>query len=169
VILEIDGLPALDRLGESTIGLEEQSLVLLALAGEDRPLASSGRTLALRPIQGVDPNRGSLLLGEDIPEGTRVAFAVRDAHGARADFEAQLRTLRSRSAGAAPGFGLYISCAGRGRALYKSANVDSRLIVSQFPKMPFIGMHSTFEIAPLEGRFTPQVYAGVLGVFSRPS
>lgn len=169
VIFEIDGSLALERLAESTVGLEEQTLVLLALAGDDRPLSARGRTLALTPIQGVDPGRGTILAGEDVPEGTPIAFAVRDAHGARSDFEQQLRTLKSQGAGSAPGFGLYISCAGRGRALYKSPDVDTKLIASQFPKMPFVGMHSTFEIAPLQDRLTPQVYAGVLGVFSLPS
>jgi small ligand-binding sensory domain FIST len=169
VIFEIDGGLALERLAESTAGLEEQTLVLLALAGDDRPLSARGRTLALTPIQGVDPGRGTILAGEEIPEGTPIAFAVRDAHRARADFEQQLRTLKSQGAGTAPGFGLYISCAGRGRSLYKSQDVDTRLIVSQFPSMPFVGMHSTFEIAPLQDRLTPQVYAGVLGVFSLPS
>jgi hypothetical protein len=168
-IHEIDGLPALERLGESTRGLEVGSLVLLAVATGDRPLDPAGRTLALRPIIGVDPTVGSIVLDEPVPEHASVAFAVRDAHGARTDFDAHLRSLRAQSAGSAPGFGIYVSCAGRGRSLYKSADVDSRLIAAQFPNMPFVGLQSTYELAPLGECLTPQVYAGVLGIFSLPS
>lgn len=169
VIQEIDHLPALTRLGESTIGLEEGSLVLLAIAAGDRPLDPAGRTLALRPIIGVDPTLGSIFLDEAPPKGATVAFAVRDAHGARADFDAHLRSLRSQNAGSAPGFGIYFSCAGRGRSLYKLPDVDTRLIAAQFPNLPFVGLQSTYEIAPLGESLTPQVYAGVLGLFSLPS
>lgn len=169
IVQEIDHLPALERLGESTSGLEAGSLVLLAVAAGERPLDPAGRTLALRPIIGVDPTLGSIVLDEALPKGATVAFAVRDAHGARADFDAHLRSLRSQSAGSAPGFAIYFSCAGRGRSLYKLPDVDSRLITSQFPKMPFIGLQSTYEVAPLGENLTPQVYAGVLGVFSLPS
>ncbi len=168
-IHEIDHLSALERLEQSTVGLEAGSLVLLAVGAGERPLDTAGRTLALRPILGVDPTRGSILIDEPIPRDATVAFAVRDAHGARTDLDAHLRTIRTQSAGSAHGFGIYVSCAGRGRSLYKSPDVDTRLIVSQFPNMPFVGLQSTFEIAPLEGILTSQVYAGVLGVFSLPS
>lgn len=168
-IQEIDHLSALERLGQSTIGLEEGSLVLLAVAGGECPLDPAGRSLALRPILGVDPTLGTIIIDQPLREGMAVAFAVRDAHSARTDFDAHLRALRSKSAGSAPGFGIYVSCAGRGSSLYKSPNVDSRLIASQFPNMPFVGLQSTYELAPLGGSLTPQVYAGVLGVFSLPS
>lgn len=168
LIEEIDHLPALERLRQSTQGLEEGSLVLLALAAGPRPLDPGGRSLALWPIVGVDPTKGAILLN-DTPPDAPLAFAVRDAHAARTDFEAHLRNLRKQSAGNAPGFGIYISCAGRGRTLYQSPDVDSRLISSEFPGLPFVGMHSTFEMAPLGGRLTPQIYAGVLGFFSLPS
>lgn len=168
-IQEIDHAPALARLGECTSSLEEGSLVLLAIGAGERPLDPAGRTLALRPILGVDPTAGSIVIDEPLPAGSAVAFAVRDGHGARSDFEAHLRSLRSKSAGSAPGFGIYVACAGRGRSLYKSADVDSRLIAAQFPNMPFVGLQTTYEFAPLDKHLTPQVYAGVLGVFSSPS
>jgi small ligand-binding sensory domain FIST len=169
LIEEIDHVSALERLRQSTQSLEEGSLVLLALGAGDRPLDPAGRSLALWPIIGVDPTRGAILLSDTPPPDTPLAFAVRDSHAARTDFEAHLRNLRKQNAGNAPGFGIYISCAGRGRTLYQSPDVDSRLISTEFPGLPFVGMHSTFEIAPLGGRLTPQIYAGVLGVFSLPS
>src|SRR5690606_25078191 len=62
LIEEIDHVPALERLRQSTQGLEEGSLVLLSLAGGTRPLDPGGRSLALWPIVGVDPTRGAVLL-----------------------------------------------------------------------------------------------------------
>ncbi len=166
---EIDGQPALERLGHATATMTEHPLILLAMAAGANPLAPEGRSLALRPIQGVDPSRGSLILQDEVPEGSRVAFAVRDAHSARTDLDAHLRSLARGCAGTEPEFGIYFNCAGRASALYKSPDVDVRLIRSQFPQMPFVGMHSTFELAPLGGEVVPQIYSGVLGVFCRPS
>lgn len=166
---EIDHQRALERLKEVTADLDEHPLVLLAMAGGDQPLSSEGRHLALQAIQGVDPSRGSLIMGSEVQLDSRVAFAVRDPHSARTDLDAQLRSLNRYCAGTAPEFGLYVNCAGRGRALYKSQDVDVRLIRAQFPGMPFIGLSSTFELAPLASRLVPQIYTGVLGVFCRPS
>ncbi len=169
ILHEIDGQPALDRLNESTHDLEEQTLVLLAVASGSQPLAPQGRSLALRAIQGVDPERGALIMNDEFPLGTQVAFAVRDAHASRKDLRAQLQNLQRESAGAAPSFGIYINCAGRGEELYGSSSVDTRLIHAALPQMPLVGLHSTFEFAPQGGRIVPQIYAGVLCVFSKPS
>ncbi len=169
VLHEIDGMLALERLAEATSQLEDQPLVLLAIGAGEAPLSKAGRSLALRAIQGVDPSRGALIFNDSIPEGARVAFAIRDAHAARADLEAQLNTLKRKGAGAAPAFGIIASCAGRGRGLYGAEDVDLRLIKKAYPEVPLVGMHSTFELAPLAGRSVPQIYTAVLGVFSRPS
>lgn len=169
MVHEIEGAPALDRLKDATDQLTEQALVLLAVTTADAPLAPSGRQVALRAIQGVDPTRGSLMTGEDLPQGAKVAFAVRDAYGSRTDLEAQLRSLQKSCAGSAPEFGIYLCGAGRGQGLYGTSNVDVRLIRRIFPEMPLVGLHSTFELAPLDGHIVQQIYSGVLGVFCRPS
>lgn len=169
MVLELGGRPALNMLSEAAQDLDDQPLVLLAIATHDRPLAPEGRQLALRALHGVDPTRGGLLVGDELPVGTKVAFAVRDAHGARTDLDAHLRTLRRSCAGTAPSFGIYVNCAGRGRSLYQSSSVDVRLIREHFSDMPLVGIHSTFELAPLDGKLTPQIYTGVLGVFCAPS
>lgn len=167
-VLEIEGEPALEMLSASAKNLPDQPLVLAALAneatsGEERPV------LLVRGIQGVDPACQGVLIGEEIREGMLMAFAVRDAHAARADLEAAVQRLGRETAGALPSFGVYLSCAGRGAALYGAPDVDVRLIRARFSDVPLAGMHSSYEIAPHQGAPALQLYTGVLAMFTVPS
>jgi len=168
MVLEIDGEPALEVLSATAKNLPDQPLVLAALAeapveGEERP------PLLLRGIQGVDPARQGVIVAEEIKDGMRIAFAVRDAAAARSDFEAALQRLSRDTAGALPSFGVFLSCAGRGSALYGQPDVDVRLVKARFSEIPVAGMHSSFEIAPHNGAATLQLYTGVLAMFTSPS
>jgi small ligand-binding sensory domain FIST len=64
---------------------------------------------------------------------------------------------------------VYVSCAGRGSQLYENPDVDLRVVRSRFPDVPFVGLHSAFEIAPFDGRAAVHFYTGVLGLFTAPS
>lgn len=168
-VLELDGMPALAALSQSATGLEDNPLILVAVAAASDALSDSGRKLALRAIVGVDPGRGSIDVADELALGARVAFAVRDAHAARTDLDAHLRTLRQGSHGSAAAFGLYVCGSGRGRHLYDAEDVDVRLIRSHFPDMPLFGFQSVFELSPIDGRLTLQIQSGVLAVFCAPS
>lgn len=168
MVLEIEGEKALVALSAAASGLTDQPLVFVVLAadaeGEDEP-----RPLLLRGIQGVDPLRQGLLVSEEVQPGVLMGFAVRDAAAARANFEAATARLARETAGSAPRFGVYVNCAGRGTALYGSADVDVRVIRNRFPDLPFAGISSSFEIAPHGGNPVMQLYTGVLSVFTSPS
>lgn len=168
-LLELDGMSALGLLGRVAEGLDEGPLILLAVAAGENPLSAEGRHVALRAITGVDPDRGGVVVEGELPRGTRVAFAIKDAHAARMDLEAHLTALQRSCRGSAPTFGLYVCCASRGRRLYDQSDVDVRLIGRRFPGLPLLGLHSVFELSPLERRLTPQLYSGVFGVFCAPS
>ncbi len=174
-VLRIDGEPALDVLRSAAQGLEGQPLVLAVLArpepkrdmeADDEPERPE---LLVRGIQGVDPTEGGIIVSEEARTGVRMAFAVRDPTAARSDLEAASRELERDIAGAQPLFGIFVSCAGRGTALYGSADVDVRIVRARFPDTPFVGLHSAFEIAPLAGRPAVQLYTGVMAVFCAPS
>ena len=153
LVTRIEGEPALDALSAVGEALAGQPLVF-AVLGEGDP--GEGRPeLLVRAVQGVDPVRRGLLISDEVREGTLMAFAARDA----------LRT----AAGAAPRFGIYVSCAGRGAALYGSPDVDTKILRSRFGDMPFAGLASSFEIAPHAGRASLQLYTGVIALFSAPS
>jgi small ligand-binding sensory domain FIST len=175
-VLRIDGEPALDVLRGAASGLEGQPLVLAVLAtaasdisesvGDEEPERPE---LLVRGIQGVDPSLGAIIISEEARPGVRMAFAVRDPTAARSDLETASRELERDIAGAQPLFGIYVSCAGRGTALYGSSDVDVRIVRSRFPDTPFVGLHSAFEIAPCAGRPAVQLYTGVMAVFCAPS
>jgi small ligand-binding sensory domain FIST len=165
MVVRVDGERALELL--STVGRElvDQPLIFVALSDDDDP----PRSLVIRPVQGVDPVSGGLVVSDDVEVGQRMAFAVRDRDAARIGLESVTRRLEQEAAGAAPRFGLYLNCAGRGSGLYGASGVDTRILRGRFGDLPLIGMNSSFEIAPHRGRPTFQLYTGVMALFTKPS
>jgi small ligand-binding sensory domain FIST len=173
-VLRLDGEPALDVLRSVASGLEGQPLVLAVLAKGEPIEPVDGEEperpeLLVRGIQGVDPTEGAIVVSGEARPGVRMAFAIRDPVAARSDLEMASRELERELAGAQPLFGVYVSCAGRGTALYGSTDVDVRIVRARFPDTPFVGLHSAFEIAPCAGRPAIQLYTGVMAVFCAPS
>jgi small ligand-binding sensory domain FIST len=168
MVLSIEGEPALEVLSTVAHALVDQPLVFVALATE--PGADSVRPpLLLRAVQGVDPSRHGLIVSEEVKKGMRMAFAIRDASAARADFEMRIREIARESAGAAPRFGICLNCAGRGVSLYKNSDTDLRMLKARFGEIPWVGSFSSFEIAPHGGEPALQLYTAVVGLFTSPS
>jgi len=168
MVLAIEGEPALEVLSTVAHALVDQPLVFVALATE-RAQDSVRPPLLLRAVQGVDPARHGLIVSEEVRKGMRMAFAIRDASAARADFEMRIREVARESAGAAPRFGICLNCAGRGVSLYKNPDTDLRMLKARFGDIPWVGMFSSFEIAPHGGEPSLQLYSGVVGLFTSPS
>jgi small ligand-binding sensory domain FIST len=168
MVLSIEGEPALEVLSTVAHALVDQPLVFVALATE-HGVDSVRPPLLLRAVQGVDPSRHGLVVSEEVRAGMRLAFAVRDASAARADFEMRIRELSRESAGAAPRFGVCLNCAGRGVSLYKNADTDLRMLKARFGEIPWIGLFSSFEIAPHGEEPALQLYTAVVGLFTAPS
>jgi small ligand-binding sensory domain FIST len=168
MVVSVEGEPALDVLSAVGQDLTDQPLVFAVLAPDEGLEGRAGGRpeLLVRAVQGVDPVRRSLLVSEEICVGMRLAFAVRDAGAARSDLESVTRELQRDIAGAAPRFGVYINCAGRGSSLYGAYDVDTRIMRARFGDMPLAGMQSSFEIAPHTGKPTLQLYTGVLALFT---
>jgi small ligand-binding sensory domain FIST len=168
MVLSIEGEPALEVLSTVAHALVDQPLVFVALATE-RGVDSARPPLLLRAMQGVDPSRHGLVVSEEVRVGMRLAFAVRDAGAARADFEMRIRELSRESAGAAPRFGVCLNCAGRGVSLYKNADTDLRMLRARFGEIPWLGLFSSFEIASHGAEPALQLYTAVVGLFTVPS
>lgn len=193
MVLEIEGVPALEVLSSVADNLEDQPLVFVALApparhdashvdpalerrGERLATAAGGSAspaerpeVLIRAVQGVDPVRRGLLVSDEVRPGMRLAFAVRDAKAAREDLQTAVRELLREANGAAPRFGIYINCAGRGSGLYGQKDVDLKILKARLGELPLAGMQSSFEVSEVAGKPALQLYTGVLGVFTAPS
>lgn len=179
MVLELEGAPALEVLSAVADNLEDQPLVFVALAPPaEHEGARFDQTLGERPerpevliraVQGVDPVRRGLLVSDEVRPGMRLAFAVRDAKAARDDLTTAVRDLLREANGAAPRFGIYLNCAGRGSSLYGQRDVDLKILKARLGELPLAGMQSSFEVSEVGGKPSLQLYTGVLGVFTAPS
>jgi small ligand-binding sensory domain FIST len=183
MVLELEGAPALEVLSSVADNLEDQPLVFVALAPAaaqdplrfDPALERHGDRPAERPevliraVQGVDPVRRGLLVSDEVKPGMRLAFAVRDAKAAREDLTSAVRDLLREANGAAPRFGIYLNCAGRGSSLYGQRDVDLKILKARLGEVPLAGMQSSFEVSEVGGKPALQLYTGVLGLFTAPS
>jgi hypothetical protein len=175
-LLELDQMPALVALGQVTAKLPERSWIVLALAPDEsttteltvdaapsvvRRASSSALAPIFRPLRGIDPARGALVLREPLARGTRVAFAVRDDRTAKKALEETLRKTRR--------FGLYFEGLGRGRPLYGTANVEQSLIRQTLGEFPILGSRSTLELREQDGSIVTQAMSGQLALFVSPS
>ena len=159
---------ALDALSACTRELSGRPLVLAVLANTENEGAARGGIL-VRGIRGIDPARKAVVVTDEATPGMLLTFAVCDANAARADLSGTMRDLARQMAGAAPQFGLLLSCAGRGMGLYGERDVDTRIVRERFPNVPFAGMFSTFEIGPLGPRPAMHLYTSVVAMFGTPS
>jgi hypothetical protein len=185
-LLELDQTPALVALGKVTSRLAERAWIVLALlpdrvspseltasATSRLPVTSLDTDEKLepvfRPLRGIDPARGALVLKEPLERGTRVAFAVRDDRCSKRSLEEALRRLKQRLSGASPRFGVYFEGAGRGRQLYGAPNVELSLIRQSLGTFPLLGSRSALELRD-EGRcLVVQAMSGALSLFTNPS
>jgi small ligand-binding sensory domain FIST len=171
-ILELDGVPALVALGQASSKLVDRSWIVVALSDDANciPTTNDGTpNLLFRPVRGVDPARGAILLTEPVSVGTRLAFAVRDDRAARRSLEDALRTCKHRLCGGAPRFGFYFDGLGRGRSLYGAQNVDLGLVKHALGDFPILGMRSAYELRGDVGKLGTQTLMGQLALFRNPS
>jgi small ligand-binding sensory domain FIST len=168
MVLKLGNEPALQALSSSTRELTGRPLVLAVIAPPDSS-GGAGRGLLIRGIRGIDPGKKGVVVSEEATPGMSMTFAVCDASASRADLAGSLRELARDMAGAAPQFGILMSCAGRGVGLYGERDVDTRIVRERFPNVPFAGMFSTFEIGPLGPRPAMHLYTSVVAMFGAPS
>ncbi|MBN2193006.1 MAG: FIST C-terminal domain-containing protein [Polyangiaceae bacterium] len=169
LVLRLGEERALDALTTAGEGLEGEPLLLAALADGIEDTARARPEFFVRPIRGVDPTRRGVFVSDEARAGVKMAIAARDPVAAREDIEAATRRARRTAAGAAPRFGLYLTCTGRGSRLYGSYDVDGRLLRTAFNDMPLVGVSGAFQIAPHAGRPRLHLFSGVLALFTAPS
>lgn len=168
-ILEIDGRPALDVFREVARGPLGQDLrraaafILIALpeAGDPETALREG-SYRVRNVAGFDEEetgRQAIAVAEPVRSGDRLAFVLREPHGARDDLKRMLGALAGPAA-----FGLYLDCCARGAALFDVPGLEAAYLHDAFGKLPLVGMQGAYEIGPVCGRTELLTYTGVLAL-----
>lgn len=168
-VCEIDGRPAWsffkEYLADDADTLEAVHLSHLLLAERLPANVPEFDEFTVRvPVQ-LDKERGALYFAAGIRSGTRVQLARRNPDKVCVRAVGEAHRLVDKHKGQRPLMVLELDCAGRGAMLFGS-ETNSRLIdpVQQvFGKdVPWVGLHTYGEIAPVGGRTLFHNYTAVL-------
>jgi small ligand-binding sensory domain FIST len=157
VVLELAGVPALDKL-EQIVGELDPASQALATTGLQVGIAMDEYAdehgvgdFLMRGLAGVDGDRRGLVVGDLVPVGRTVQFQVRDADTADDDLRRRLRTFRQGSIDTIEG-ALLFSCNGRGANMFASADHDVVVLEEELSVDAVAGFFAAGEIGPVAGR-----------------
>jgi small ligand-binding sensory domain FIST len=168
LILELDGRPAFQVFAEVVPQpLLEDLRRAAAFIFAGLPVDAERQHIAqgeyvIRNIVGVDSEQGIVAIGDEIRQGQKLVFTLRDGSRARDDLKVTLATQAQAWQEQAPQFGLYFNCSGRGRGLYGFSDLDTSYIKQQLGEIPIIGFFTGCEIAPIQQQTSLHMYSGVL-------
>lgn len=166
-ILEIAGMPALDRLDQLVTAASPDERGQLAAGlhigvAIDEHRATFGRgDFLVRTIVGADRRRRALVVGTTVPVGTTVQFQVRDAASADED----LWTVLADVAGAGA---LVFTCNGRGRRLFGTPDHDAGAVSDALGTSALAGMFCAGELGPVGDRSFVHGFTASVAVFGHP-
>lgn len=150
IVAEMGGRPAVDRLRETLLGLDEAERALVSrglhigiVIDEHKSEFNRGDFL-IRGLIGADEETGSLAVGDSVEIGTTVQFQVRDAATADED-------LRELMADASAGSALVFTCNGRGTHLFDGPDHDAAVVHEALERAPVAGMFCAGELGPIGG------------------
>ena len=168
LIFEIDHRPAFEIfaqvIGAPLLANLRRALAFVFVgvpADRERNRVGPGEYL-VRNIIGIDPQKGILAVGDEIWEGERIVFTLRDGQRAREDLTQMLERQTAQLNGRKPDFGLYFNCCARGSSLYGMPGIDTAYIRNALGEFPLIGFFGNFELGPLGGNNHLLAYTGVL-------
>jgi len=168
LIFEIDHRPAFEIFAQAIKGpLLEDLRRALAFVFAGLPSDAEDNSVApgeylVRNIVGLDPQKGILAVAEEVFEGERMVFTLRDAQRAREDLNQMLQRQAKDLGGKRPRLGLYFNCCARGTSLYGISDIDTAYIRQALGDFPLIGFFGNFELGPLGQRNQLLAYTGVL-------
>jgi small ligand-binding sensory domain FIST len=158
MILELAGVPALDKLRSVLAGLpgNEQALVTaglqLGVAVDEYAEGQGQGDFLVRGIVGTDDERGGLAVGDVVEVGRTVRFHVRDAAAASTDLASTLMLFRAAGELDPVEGALVFSCNGRGRAMFGDSEHDVRAVTAGLGARGVAGFMAAGEIGPVGGR-----------------
>lgn len=172
VIEELASVPALERLREAIGALDPDQqqlaadgLMLGVVIDENQPSYERGDFL-IRPIIGVDPERGSIALGERVRVGQTVRMHVRDGASADEDLREALRAQALALGDGGAAGALLFTCNGRGSHMFEVPDHDATAIQDSLGA-PAGGFFCAGEIGPVGGRNYLHGFTATMAVFPR--
>ena len=168
LLLELDGKPAFEVFSELVSPqLREDLRRAAAFIFAGLPVDSERQHIApgeyvVRNLMGFDPERGIIAIADELVEGQKIVFTLRDGNGARTDLKRELEAQGQSWQHSRPAFGLYFNCVGRGSGLYGIPDIDSSYLNQYLADVPIIGFFTGCEIAPIQRQTIVHQYSGVL-------
>lgn len=169
VLEQLGGQRALDRLRDllSTLPAEDRALAMGGLhcgvLAHDKALDPERGDFLVRGVMAIEPERGSITVGAEVPVGTVVQFHVRDAATAGDDLARQLRAALAAHP-ADDHAALVFTCNGRGRAMFDTSHHDAQ-VVQAVVGPHAVGMMCAGEIGPVAGRTHLHGFTASVAVF----
>jgi len=170
VITELASAPALERLQEAVMQLDERErelaasgLLLGIVIDENKPEYERGDFL-VRPVVGADESTGAIATGERVRVGQTVRIQVRDPARADEDLRDALR-IHSAAVGSDGAAGVLIfTCNGRGRNMFGVPDHDAGT-VNDALGAPSAGFFCAGEIGPVGGRNFLHGFTATMAIF----
>ncbi len=170
VLAELDRRPAEEVLVEVMRGrgFQDTDLGRRVMVGLGQRTSRAGFArgeFVVRPLLGVESRLKALFVGEELEEGTTLAFVLRDRDAARVELNACLLEMREAIAGRPrPSFGLVADCGGRNAEFHGVPEFDAAITSAYLDGVPIGGFASGFEIAPTGRSSQVHLFSQVLGV-----
>lgn len=165
IVHRLDDRPAMD------VFVEE-----LAAEGIDDPRQLSGSLLIglpvfgsdigdylVRNLIGIEPNNGSVIVGDRVATGDALMFCRRDRAAAEADLRRMVADVRRRAGNIAGG--LYFSCLARGPNMFDGEQSELAIVREVLGDVPMVGFFGNGEIS-FDRLYA---YTGVLALFEIPA
>jgi len=121
-------------------------------------------TWLVRPLLGVDPEKGAFAIGHHVDQGDALQLHVRDpaaSVGELGDLAARWRSAHPDG----PAGVLLLDCLGRGKGFYGQPDVDSRTLVEVLGPVPIAGFFGNGEIGPVRNRTWLHGQTAAVGLF----
>jgi small ligand-binding sensory domain FIST len=172
VIVELEGAPALERLREVIVGLDEDERamigggLLVGLAVDYEGPDRLQHDFLVRSLLGADPEAGTVALGARVCPGQAIRLHARDAASADEDLREALELRREALGGRAPAGALVFTCNGRGAQMFGQPDHDAAAVEAMLAGAPAAGFFAAGEIGPVGGENFLHGFTATMAIFA---
>ena len=172
VIHELAGKPAVERLREVMMSLDEHDRRLVATGPLVGIVIDGGKPeyvqgdFLVRGLLGADPDTGAVAVGATVSSGQVVRLHARDAESADRDLRSALHSQRCALGGVAPAGALAFSCNGRGAAMFGSPDHDAAMLTDGLDCAAVAGFFAAGEIGPVGPRSFLHGFTATVAIFA---